>query len=194
MGNAASTRLTILEKAFDLIYRNGYQATSIDVIIASTQVTKGAFYYHFKNKEEMGLAIIREVMFPGMKAAMIDPMLSGGDVAERIYQMMEGLLLNNNFFDVRYGCPAVNLIEEMSPLNEAFRTLLMQMVGKWQEAIEGALAQEQLAGKISKEIVPEQIALFVITGYNGVRNMGKLFGERCYHAYLRELRHYLQKL
>jgi TetR/AcrR family transcriptional repressor of nem operon len=62
MKKAATTRLTILQKAFELIYVKGYQTTSIDDIIATTQVTKGAFYYHFKNKDEMGLAIINEIL------------------------------------------------------------------------------------------------------------------------------------
>jgi TetR/AcrR family transcriptional regulator, transcriptional repressor for nem operon len=69
VSKAATTRLGILQKAFDLIYQRGFQATSIDDILATTQVTKGAFFYHFKNKEEMGLALINEVMYPGMKAA-----------------------------------------------------------------------------------------------------------------------------
>ncbi len=48
MKKAEVTRLNILQKAFELIYVNGYQTTSIDQIIATTQVTKGAFFYHFK--------------------------------------------------------------------------------------------------------------------------------------------------
>ena len=43
MSKAAATRLTILQKAFELVYANGYQATSIDDILIKTAVTKGAF-------------------------------------------------------------------------------------------------------------------------------------------------------
>ncbi|RAJ08805.1 TetR family transcriptional regulator [Chitinophaga skermanii] len=52
MNKAAATRLNMLQKAFELIYVKGFQTTSIDDILATTQVTKGAFYYHFKNKDE----------------------------------------------------------------------------------------------------------------------------------------------
>ncbi|GGB81928.1 TetR/AcrR family transcriptional regulator [Dyadobacter sediminis] len=194
MGKAADTRLIILQKAFELIYRNGYQATSIDVIIATTQVTKGAFYYHFKSKEEMGLAIIKEVMYPGMAAAMIEPLMDGTDVPGKIYRMMEGLLLDNPFFDVRYGCPAINLIEEMSPLSQSFKSALTQLVVRWQHAIEHVLTLAQQSGTIRPDLSPRQIALFVITGYGGVRNMGKVFGQNCYKDFLAELKRYLQKL
>jgi TetR/AcrR family transcriptional repressor of nem operon len=70
MSKAANTRITILQKAFELIYSKGYQTTSIDDIIATTQVTKGAFYYHFKTKDEMGVAIIEEILKPTMLEAV----------------------------------------------------------------------------------------------------------------------------
>ena len=62
MSKAAATRHDILEKAFQIIYTKGYQTTSVDEIIAATKVTKGAFYYHFRNKDEMGVAIINEIV------------------------------------------------------------------------------------------------------------------------------------
>jgi TetR/AcrR family transcriptional regulator, transcriptional repressor for nem operon len=64
MSKATATRLNLLQKAFELIYTKGYQTTSIDDILATTQVTKGAFYYHFKTKDDMGLAIIHEILKP----------------------------------------------------------------------------------------------------------------------------------
>jgi TetR/AcrR family transcriptional regulator, transcriptional repressor for nem operon len=193
MSKATETRLTILQKAFYLIYRKGYQATSIDDIIATTQVTKGAFFYHFKSKDEMGLAMIREIMYPGMYAAMIKPLLEAKDPLREIYEMMKALLLKNPFFEVAYGCPAINLIDEMAPLNELFRKALTQMIVQWQNAIKNTLLIAQIEGKISKEVVPEQIALFVSSGYSGIRNMGKIFGKGCYKTYLKELKKYLQQ-
>ena len=61
MKKAEAKRLNILRKAFELVYVNGYLTTSINDIIATTKVTKGAFYYHFKTKDEMGLAIVNEI-------------------------------------------------------------------------------------------------------------------------------------
>lgn len=74
MKKSALTRLHILEKALDLIYKKGYQTTSIDDILASTQLTKGAFYYHFKNKDEMGMAIINELLRPTLTSGFIEPL------------------------------------------------------------------------------------------------------------------------
>ncbi|MEC5147137.1 TetR/AcrR family transcriptional regulator [Chitinophaga sp. 212800010-3] len=191
---AASTRLMILQRSFELIYKKGYQATSIDDIIATTQVTKGAFYYHFKSKDEMGLAMIKEVVYPGMYAALIRPLLEAGDPLDAIYQMMKHLLLKDPFFQVEHGCPAINLIDEMSPVNEDFRKALLQLVLQWQEHIQAVLEKGQRKGRVGKHISPQQAALFITSGYGGIRNMGKVFGKSCYKTYLQEFETYLQKL
>lgn len=64
MKKAEATRLNILQKAFELIYEKGYQTTSNDDILKTSNLTKGAIYYHFKNKEVMGMAIINELLKP----------------------------------------------------------------------------------------------------------------------------------
>lgn len=194
MSKAANTRLTILQKAFELIYKNGYQATSIDVIIAETKVTKGAFYYHFKNKEEMGLALINEVMSPGMYEAMVRPLLNAQSPLDEIYEMMQNLLLHNSFFQVKYGCPAINLIEEMSPLSESFSKALSAIVLRWQQSIETSIKKGISSDKIRMDVEPREVSCFITAGYGGIRNMGKLMGTECYHTYLKSLQYYLKSL
>ena len=99
MSKAADTRMMILQKSFELIYRKGYQSTSIDEIIATTQVTKGAFYYHFKTKDDMGLSLINELLYPGMYKVMIKPLEEGKDPIKGIYEVVENLLNDFVFFN-----------------------------------------------------------------------------------------------
>lgn len=186
--------MDILEKAFGLIYRQGFQATSVDDIIATTQVTKGAFFYHFKNKEEMGLAMIEEIMYPGMRQVTIQPLLDSKDPVPELYKMMKHLLLQAPFFDARYGCPAVNLIDEMSPLNESYSRALSKLVQEWQQAIEKSIRNGKANGSIRNDVDPKHVSLFITAGYSGIRNMGKILGQACYTTYLQELKKYLSQL
>ncbi|MCF2519316.1 TetR/AcrR family transcriptional regulator [Dyadobacter sp. CY351] len=194
MNKSAGTRLDILQKAFELIYKNGFQPTSIDTIIASTNVTKGAFFYHFKNKEEMGLALIAEVLSPGMHEAMIEPLHHANDPLESLYKMMQGLLMENAFFRIEYGCPAVNLIEEMGPLNEQFGNALRQLLVTWQSAIQHVIEQGKKSGEIKESADPVHIAIFITAGYAGIRNMGKIMGKDCYTGFLAQFSAFLDSL
>lgn len=194
MTKADNTRRNILLTAFDIIYRNGYQITSIDDIIASTKVTKGAFYYHFKSKDAMGLALIREVMQPGMHEALVKSLETGTDPVRDIYDMMKAVLMDKTFFDVRFGCPAVNLIDEMAPLNKSFSTALGLIMHDWQQAIKRCIEKGKSQHVIRKDVNAEQVAYFVAAGYGGIRNIGKIYGEEAYITYLKELKKYLKTL
>lgn len=50
---AVKTRQRILNAAEKLFLIKGFENVSIDEICASVQLTKGAFYYHFKTKEDI---------------------------------------------------------------------------------------------------------------------------------------------
>lgn len=195
MSKAAATRHTILEKAFGLIYANGYQATSVDDIIATTKVTKGAFYYHFANKDEMGLAIISEIMIPLSNAAFIAPLTQSADPAKDIYSMMKHLLMDNPLLKVAYGCPAGNLTQELSQFNEAFNTALTDLIEQWSNALQQCVNNGRKTGVLRKDVNAKQVAYFVMSGYWGIRNFGKLYNNKdSYKLYLKELKSYLESL
>src|SRR5215471_2085119 len=50
---AENGRRDLMDIAIDSFARYGYQATSIDRIAKTAGLTKGAIYYHFKDKEEL---------------------------------------------------------------------------------------------------------------------------------------------
>ena len=195
MSKAATTRLAILQKAFELIYTKGYQTTSIDDILATTNVTKGAFYYHFKNKDEMGLAVINEVMLPTMYDAFVLPFQSSTDPLNEIYKTIKTLLLDSPFLDVKYGCPAGNMVQEMSPWNQEFSDSLSKLTGAWEQAIIAGINRAKKAGTVRKNVQGKQVAIFIMAGYWGIRSFGKLYGNTCcYTVYLKELQQYLKSL
>ena len=47
------TRARIVECARRMFNRHGFEAVSIDEIMASAGLTRGGFYHHFANKEEL---------------------------------------------------------------------------------------------------------------------------------------------
>ncbi len=49
-------RTKLLEAALSVIRTKGYSATSVDELCAAAGFTKGAFFHHFKSKDELGVA------------------------------------------------------------------------------------------------------------------------------------------
>src|SRR5690242_9913108 len=55
-GAQADTRTRILDAAMHVIRAQGYSATTVDDICRAAGLTKGAFFHHFKSKEDLGVA------------------------------------------------------------------------------------------------------------------------------------------
>ena len=59
---AEQTRQAILLSALDLFCEKGYSKTTFDEIAKHINLTKGAVYWHFRNKPDLLIALIREVI------------------------------------------------------------------------------------------------------------------------------------
>src|SRR5579863_1357954 len=53
---ADTARTKLLDAAMSVIRAKGYSATSVDELCQAAGVTKGAFFHHFKSKEELAVA------------------------------------------------------------------------------------------------------------------------------------------
>ncbi len=53
---SGDARSRLLAAAVTLIRRHGYAGTSVNDLCAAAGVTKGAFFHHFKSKDELGVA------------------------------------------------------------------------------------------------------------------------------------------
>ncbi len=195
MKKSALTRLNLLEKAFSLIYTKGYHATSVDDIIASTAVTKGAFYYHFKTKDEMGLAIVKEIVRPRMEKLCIEPLSDCEDPTKTIYAIVCTLLTKDPFLQWEHGCPVSNFTQELAPWNLTFTTALNEFVSLWLRAIVNSFKKAKDEGVVKQNVDSEQVAYQVVAGYWGIRNVGKIDNaQNAYNQYLKGLKVFLDDL
>ncbi|MCA9128180.1 MAG: TetR/AcrR family transcriptional regulator [Planctomycetales bacterium] len=55
---AADSRGNLVQAATELMRKQGYVATTVDQICAEAGVTKGAFFHHFKSKQELAAACL----------------------------------------------------------------------------------------------------------------------------------------
>src|SRR2546428_9288337 len=59
-GRSEPSRKQLMAAAIDSFARLGYQGTSIDRIARDAGVTKGAVYYHFRDKEELLFEAVKD--------------------------------------------------------------------------------------------------------------------------------------
>jgi AcrR family transcriptional regulator len=73
------TRTKLLGAAFAEVYRHGFQAASLNGIVAAAGVTKGALFHHFAGKQALGYALVDEVVGPLLMERWLAPLATTDD-------------------------------------------------------------------------------------------------------------------
>jgi AcrR family transcriptional regulator len=161
----------LLQAAFREVHRTGFQSASIDTILAATNVTKGALYHHFGSKEALGYAVVEEKIAKLTHDNWLRPMLRDGEAIAILIGIVRRIPAKPK--DVRAGCPLLLLSQEMSPLDEQFRTRLERIFLDWQEGIATLLRKGQVQGTVRSNLNPNQTAGFLIATVEGYGTLAK---------------------
>lgn len=189
-----TTRQKLLERAFEEIHRNGFRAASLDSILAEAGVTKGALYHHFPSKAELGYAVVDEVVRPWMEAIWQPIVLAANPIDAAIATIRERLKARSALA-LTIGCPFNNLTQEMSSIDEGFRTRLSAILHAWRDAMAEAMRRGQADGNVCADVDPRAAAAFVISSVEGCVGMAKAAQSREFlEAGFRGLVEYLEHL
>ena len=167
------TRDKLLKAAFEEIYRRGFQAASLDTILAKAGVTKGALYHHFPDKASLGYAVVDEVV-KGLlleRWGVLEPL--SGDPVTALQRILRRRATSLTTREVELGCPLNNLAQEMSPLDQRFRRGVNATFDIWTDAVAKDLARGQAHGTVRKEVDARKIAAFVVASIEGSFGLAK---------------------
>jgi TetR/AcrR family transcriptional regulator, transcriptional repressor for nem operon len=166
------TRQKLLECAFEEIHRSGFRAASLDAILESSGVTKGALYHHFGSKTALGYAVVEQVVAPWVEASW-RPLLEADDCIDAALAACRELTRQRTERAIEYGCPFNNLINEMSPVDEGFRKRLQKILDDWRAGLVTALRLGQERGVVRRDLVADDAAAFIISAIEGCVGMAK---------------------
>ena len=165
------TRERLLQAAYREVLRTGFQGAGIDTILAATNLTKGALYYHFASKEALGYAIVDEIIAKLVHDRWLRPLLSDGQPIDILIGIVQRIPARTQ--DVRAGCPLLNLSQEMSPLDEQFRKRLEKIFLDWQEGIATLLRKGKAQGTVRRDLNPDEAASFLVATVEGYATLAK---------------------
>jgi AcrR family transcriptional regulator len=170
----AATRRKILEAAFAEFYKNGFQGGSLNQIVEAAGTTKGALFHHFAGKQELGYAVVDEIIGPLLEQRWLQPLADSADPITELKRVFRHFVKE----DIKsgayvQGCPLNNLAQEMSPLDEGFRTRLDGLYAAWRDRYAQALAAGIKSGTVRKDISPRKVASLLVASQMGIWGTGK---------------------
>jgi TetR/AcrR family transcriptional repressor of nem operon len=198
--SGARTREKLLEISEELVNRRGFAGTSIDQIIAETGVTKGTFFYHFKTKQDLALALIQR-----FAAADQELMRSSIERAEKLSQdpVQQLLIFVSLLLEAaeqldemsQPGCLFATYCFEKGLFDDATYAVISNAMLSWRRVVGDKLRAAANKTPPRADVDLDALADMVTVVFEGAFVVSRsLKGPGIFSAQLRHYRTYLQLL
>jgi TetR/AcrR family acrAB operon transcriptional repressor len=170
---ALETRESILDAAERLFHSQGVSRTSLQDIAAAAQLTRGAIYWHFKDKAELFNAMMERATMPleqGMTASVVPE--PGAAPVPTLAELRWGLV--NVFYSAMHSertrrafeivMHKVEFAGEMSSLRER----QLDAHTQWREQNRGCFEAAVARGELPASVDPMQAAIELIALTDGL--------------------------
>lgn len=164
---ALQTKEMILDTALQIFNEKGYSRTSQEDIVNRLGMTRGAFYWHFKDKEDLlRQLILREHTF----IAGIITKPAAGETTERNKLERQILNLVNSFYDIQRYRDYVYLVRfriEFNSISDYLKNLtgLNEFIIK---EVEKILRSAVKKGELAKSTDPAGTAVHLVSLMDGM--------------------------
>lgn len=128
------TRTQILDAAIKLFSKKGFSKTSVSELLNETNLTKGGLYWHFENKDALGIAVIqaiKETWLPHILYGVEDEK----DIKKKILKIVENRINMGKSDESASSSLFIILTTETIQLEEGFRMELIDLFNQWRDSI-----------------------------------------------------------
>jgi AcrR family transcriptional regulator len=159
----------IVEVADQLFYQRGYEHTSFADIAVAVRISRGNFYYHFKSKDEILVAVLalRQKKTQEMLHAWEQACAAPLDRIRCFFQMM----VANQTLIMNYGCPVGTMCAELAKLNHGSLEDAKQLFSLFREWL---CRQFSLLGHASEA---DAYALHLLVRSQGIASLANAFRD-----------------
>lgn len=173
-----SARDRLLDAALKIVRAKGYSATNVDEICAEAGVTKGAFFHHFKSKEEWAVAAAQH--WSEMTGALfanapyhdhVDPFDRLIDYVEFRKQIIDGDL-------AEFTCLVGTMTQEVYGSHPAIRNACAASIFGHAATLEPDIEAAMKARGIKADWTPASLAAHTQAVLQGAFILAKATGDR----------------
>lgn len=172
-----SNKETVLQTATSLFLTRGYQLTSMDDIVAVSSVSKTNIYYHYKNKEELLLAIVDRLIERYDRQIM--HVLSQEDLSipDRLERMLHLFADSQEQQEILGGCPFLTLYTQTAHASEEVSARIKGFFDRQLTGVERLLEAGKQRGELPPEMPAAAMAAMIVTSVEGALFIAKACGR-----------------
>ena len=170
----SDARIRILHAALRLFGSRGYYHTSIADILKESGCTRGALYYHFSSKEELGYAVIDEELRLLTEQTVAPYFQADEPLTDRLLRILDALPVA---IKLESGHSVVTgLVVHMATVHEGFRQRLLAREQAQAEGFEQMVRRAIADGELAESVDPSQLTHFAVIVSHGLQ-MARLLGQ-----------------
>lgn len=170
-------RDVVLDRAMQVFWARGYEATSIQHLVARMGIQRGSLYETFGDKRALFFAAIEHydrVVTAKLLAALDDPR-SGKDAIRRFFRLKVEAAMEPRR---PRGCLVTNSAAELASRDRGTATRVGTALAKIEAAFHRAVVRAQKAGEIDRTRNPRALARFLTSSAQGLSVMAKASPDR----------------
>lgn len=171
-----ATRADIIQVARRLFSEYGYHRTGLSDIQSATGLTKGAFYHHFRSKEDLALGVLEEARAEYARY-LVEPAMQAGSPRERLEALFDGVLALNRRPEWCNCQMMATFSAEATGTDERFRAAVQDLESELFAVWRDCIAEARRLGELPPSLDPAASAAFItstITGLLLARKLGTL--------------------
>jgi AcrR family transcriptional regulator len=155
------TRLHLIRSAAELFDRNGFAGATLDDVSRAAGVTKGAFYFHFASKKELGGAIQAEAC--GMLRSFVDKLTA--TEAGAVQSLIDISHMVARWLDSEPVIRAsLRTARECGDRGRPFVDFYLELLS----TVDGTLLRAERAGELGEGVVVDVVSTLVVTVCVGI--------------------------
>jgi TetR/AcrR family transcriptional repressor of nem operon len=168
---ASKVRAKIVSAALDRFHALGFNACGVQEIVDKAGVPKGSFYNYFKSKELLALEVLQIYTQGTGREILSDKSLAP---LERLRKHFESMASRRAKLGYDKGCLICNLAAESSDDVPLVREAVAESLATWTALVAATIRDGQADGSIAPGLEAEQVARFLLNGWQGAAVRMKL--------------------
>jgi len=161
------TRERLLDLAAVAFAEDGYARTSLNAVIRSSGLTKGAFYYYFPSKVSLALAVCEREKLILQERVMARALQGSGRAIDNLLGIVDALL------ELRRERPNAGAVQKVClelGREPELAVLFPTLHEPWVELVSALLRRAQAEGDVPDDMPVEASAFVIVCAFRGVES------------------------
>lgn len=162
----------VLNRAMQVFWKKGYEATSISDLVAATGLNRGSLYNAFGDKAGLFSAVRQHYVEQSAARAVIEaaPDAPPRKTIEVFFNQLAGKIAGD---PEHKGCLITNTVAELSARDAATAEWVQEIYRSLEKAFARLVERGQVLGEISTRRNPEALGRFLVGCTQGLILVGK---------------------